>query len=176
MTHSRRGSMLIEQVVLMGVGSTIFLIALGLLHQTLKYKRTAQVRTESVLATSRLAQQIRTDGMQCFNARFNSNEQLDLQLADSSTIRFRCNDGVVTREKIGLASDMEKILARETYSLGSNCHAMFEVKEGRSVIIHFIERPSSSSDLANSLSPTGEWSVVAPLGLSFANEIDGELP
>jgi hypothetical protein len=168
--------MLIEQVALMGVSSTIFLIALGLLHQTLKYKRTAQIRTESVVATNRLAQQIRTDGLHCVEARRTSNEEMELQLADSSTARFRSVEGVVIREKIGLASDAEKILASETYSLGSNCKAMFEVKEGRSVIIHFIETPSSSSDLANSLSPTGEWSVVAPLGLSFANEIDGESP
>ena len=89
MKHPRRGSMLIEQVALMGVSSTIFLIALGLLHQTMKYKRTAQIRTESVLATSRLAQQIRADGMQCLTARFNSNEQVELQLVDSSTVRFR---------------------------------------------------------------------------------------
>ena len=176
MKHPRRGSMLIEQVALIGVSSTIFLIALGLLHQTMKYKRTAQIRTDSVLAISRLAQQIRTDGLLCINARFNSNEQVELQLADSSTIGFRCNDGVVIREKINRAADAEEILARETYSLGANCNAMFEVKEGRSVIIHFIETPYSSSIVSKSLSPTGQWSVVAPLGFSRSTLIEGESP
>jgi hypothetical protein len=176
MKHPRRGSMLIEQVALLGVSSTIFLIAIGLLHQTLKYKRTAQIRTESVLATSRLAQQIRTDGLLCINARFNSKEQVELQLTDLSTARYRCDDGVVIREKINLAADAEKILARETYSLGSNCNAMFEVKEGRSVIIHFIETPYSSSIVSKSLSPTGQWSVVAPLGFSLSARIEGESP
>lgn len=176
MKHPRRGSMLIEQVALMGVSSTIFLIALGLLHQTMKYKRTAQIRTESVRATSRLAQQIRADGMLCLSARFNPNEQVELQLVDSSTVRFRYSEGVVIREKIGLASDAEKILASEAYSLGSNCNAMFEVKEGRSVIIHFLETPTSSSSLAKSLSPTGQWSVVAPFGFSFSTGIEGESP
>lgn len=176
MKHPRRGSMLIEQVALMGVSSSIFLIALGLLHQTMKYKRTAQIRTDSVLATSRLAQQIRTDGMQCVTARFDSNEQVELQLADLSILRFRCIDGVVIREKIGLASDAEKVLASETYSLGSNCNVMFEVKEGRSVIIHFIETPFRSSSLPKSISPTGQWSVVAPLGFSRSTGTEGESP
>jgi hypothetical protein len=174
MKHPRRGSMLIEQVALMGVSSTIFLIALGLLHQTMKYKRTAQIRTESVLSTSRLAQQMRTDGLRCSNARFNSSEQVELQLNDLSTARYRCDNGVVIREKIIRAADAEKILASETYSLGTNCNAIFEVKEGRFVIIHFIETPYSSSIVSKS--PTGQWSVVAPLGFSLSTGTDGETP
>lgn len=165
MKKLRRGSMLIEQVALMGVSSSIFLIALGLLHQTLKYKRTSQMRTESVLATCRLSQQIRTDGLQCMEAKSSSEETMELVLANTTTVRFRSSKNVVIREKIEGMSDAMKVVARESYFLGSNCNAMFEVQDGRSAFIRFIEVPSNSSETVTVASPTRVWTVVAPLGL-----------
>jgi hypothetical protein len=164
MNKRRRGSMLIEQVALMGVSSSIFLIALGLLHQTLKYKRTSQMRTESVLATGRLSQQIRTDGLQCIEAKISSEETMELVLANTTTVRFRSSKNVVTREKIEGMSNAMQVVARESYFLGSNCNATFEVQDGQFACIRFIEVPANSSETVTAASPTRVWTIVAPLG------------
>ncbi len=117
----RSGTVLMETIICMGIGSVLMLLAVKLLHQSFQHSRQTKSRFDVAIAQNRLARQFRTDAWSAIEAQANA-EQVVFRSSDSATISYQNINGFVQREtqREGRPASFER------YSLGAGTEARFE--------------------------------------------------
>lgn len=118
-----RGYTLIELCVSMSVGSSLMVLAVGLLHQTLSLSSVAKSHADQHRAMERLAQDFRHDVHLAVAANVDEPTAIDLEREDGSIIRYRADSLRIRREQ---QSD-GKIQRREEYQFARPVAVQFEI-------------------------------------------------
>lgn len=95
--HRHRGSMLVELLVCMAAGSTLMMLAIGLVHQSLTISREGAHDVDRIRTVARLASQFRHDAHRAAEASAKSEAELRLKLSDASEVVYRVSDHRLTR-------------------------------------------------------------------------------
>ncbi len=91
--NARRGSTMIEMVISMGVGSSLMLLGIGLVHQSFRLSRNTQSQSDIERSFSRLSQQFREDVHGASDVSLRSNDSIELAQSDEIHILYR-RDGL----------------------------------------------------------------------------------
>jgi len=90
----RNGISLIETVIAVSASSLIFLLTIGVLHQTMLLSSKAKNRTDFHQSNIRLAKYFRDDVHQALQMKLADDGSLELTLKDSETVTYRMENGV----------------------------------------------------------------------------------
>ncbi len=119
---------LIELVLTMTVGSSLMVLSIGLLQQSMRLATLARHRAETHRALDRLASEFRHDLHRAVQCSIEQPNRIDLVMGDSTEVSYIAQSNVVTREQGGggEAQDASQPLRRESYDLGEGGSATFE--------------------------------------------------
>jgi hypothetical protein len=92
----RNGISLIETMIAVSASSLIFLLSIGVLHQTLRLSSKAKSRTDFHQSNTRFARCFRDDVHQATNLKIDDAGTLILTLKESGAIAYRMESGVVS--------------------------------------------------------------------------------
>lgn len=92
-----RGSMLVELLMSMAAGSTLMLLAIGLVHQSLTISREGAHDIDRIRTVAQLASQFRHDAHRAAEATAESETELHMKLSDESEVVYRVSDHRLTR-------------------------------------------------------------------------------
>ena len=92
----RNGISLIETMIAVSASSLIFLLSIGVLHQSMRLSSKAKSRTDFYQSNSRLAKCFREDVHQAMNQEVTDDGTLKLTLKESGVITYRMASGDVT--------------------------------------------------------------------------------
>jgi hypothetical protein len=95
---TRRAATLVEMVMTMSAGTSLILLAIGLMHQTLTLSRQASGRADAQRSLARLAMLFRDDVHRARAVAVENDDQLNLELADEGRVLYRFVDHRLTRE------------------------------------------------------------------------------
>ena len=92
----RNGVSLIETMIAVSASSLIFLLSIGVLHQSMRLSSKAKSRTDFHQSNTRLAKCFREDVHQAMNQEMTDDGTLKLTLNESGVITYRMASGDVT--------------------------------------------------------------------------------
>jgi prepilin-type N-terminal cleavage/methylation domain-containing protein len=121
--NQRRGFTLVEVLVTMSVGSTLMVLAIGLVHQTLTLSTVARQRDDHLRSLNRLARQFRDDVHHSTACTVTTPDQLQLEMPDESVVTFRAESNRVTR----MQPTSDGRTRKATFLLLSNSSTQFAV-------------------------------------------------
>jgi hypothetical protein len=126
---ARRGYLLTEAVVVVGVSSTLAAVAIAVLASLLGVERTGRRRLETTNTLMRLSMQFRHDVAAADNALLGETPQvatseLRLRLADGCTVTYRAESGQVVRSE----DDGQTSPVHEAFLLPSAFQAQFAIE------------------------------------------------
>ena len=140
----------------MTMGSSLMLLAIGLVHQSMSMSKLAKVRWEHDQSLARLAQQFRSDVHLASELISASSDLLSLKLADDSTVTYKREVANLTWEKTGPKSEV----AREMFRFDEGCVATFANEKNPDRIVLQIERRLESTEFSTPV----DLRVVAVVG------------
>lgn len=147
---------LVELLTTLTLGSSIMLLAIGLVHQSMSMSKLAKVRWEHDQASARLAQLFRSDAHMAAELISLSPDSVSLKLIDGSVVNYKSQDSNVTWEKTSPNSEK----SREKFSFEANCRAAFQRVESPDRIVLQLERQSENTELA----PRVDLRIVSIIG------------
>ncbi len=146
----RKAFSLVEMLMTMTMGSSLMLLAIGLVHQSMSMSKLAKIRGEHAGSLDRLAQHFRGDVHAAAEVVSVSSDLISLKLADESTVTYKVEGSNVTREKTGPGTEV----ARELFRFDERCCATFASQASPQRIAVQVERRLENTE------------VVAPIDLS----------
>ncbi len=152
----RNAFTLVELLTTMTMGSSLMLLAVGLVHQSMSMSKLAKIRGEHDQSLARLAQQFRSDVHTASELISISSESLTLRLTDESMVIYKRESANVTWAKTGLSSEV----AHETFRFDERCLATFTKQSNPNRVVLQIERPVESTEF----SPPVDLRVIAVVG------------
>jgi prepilin-type N-terminal cleavage/methylation domain-containing protein len=152
----RKAFTLVEMLMTMTMGSSLMLLAIGLVHQAMSMSKLAKVRGEHDHSLARLALQFRSDVHLAPELVSAAPDSVHLKLADESTVTYKREAANVTREKTGLGSEV----ARELFRLDERCVVTFANETNPDRVVLLVER---RVEIAEVSSPV-DLRVVAVVG------------
>lgn len=152
----RNAFTLVEMLMTMTMGSSLMLLAIGLVHQSMSMSKLAKVRGEHDQSLARLAQQFRSDVHLASELVSFSPDLIHLKLADDSTVTYKREAATVTRDKTGPGTD----IARELFRFDERCMATFTSETYPECVVLQVERRVENSEVSSPV----ELRVVAVLG------------
>jgi prepilin-type N-terminal cleavage/methylation domain-containing protein len=152
----RRAFTLVELLTTMTIGSSIMLLAIGLVHQSMSMSKLNKARWEHDQSLARLAQQFRSDVHAASEVISVSAESLLLKLDDGSLVTYKRDAGGVILEKASSASAS----ARDVFRLSADCQAVFVLQTDPNRIVLQVERSVENTEFQ----PPVDLRVVAMVG------------
>jgi prepilin-type N-terminal cleavage/methylation domain-containing protein len=152
----RRGFTLSEMLVTLTTGSSLMLLAIGLVHQSFSLSKLAKTRSEHERSIARMALQFRSDAHSAVELTAVSADSVVLKMPDHSAVSYRCDAANVTRQHDG--KDVE--VARDVFPLDENCSVTFASQAAPSRALLQIERRLKNSEIASKV----DLRVVAVIG------------
>lgn len=119
----RIGHTLIELCVTMSIGSSLMVVAIGLVHQSLTLASAARGRAAAHRVIDRLAHDMRRDVHVSNEAEAISPQQIDVSWEDGSVVQYRIVDHRVQRVQL----DNGTPVRRNAYELGESVVATFRL-------------------------------------------------
>jgi len=163
MSHpSRNGYTLIELSVTISVGSSLMMLAVGLLHQTMNLTSTARTRAAQHHTLDRLTQDFRQDVHVTTEAALTDPQHLELLRADGTAVRYQIEPARIRREERLEGA----IVRREDYVLGEGLVVTFETMDQPERAAFQLRAPSANAGAGPS--PTRQ--VAAVLGRKLAHQ------
>jgi hypothetical protein len=126
MKSARRGSTLLEAVTSIAAGSTILLLSIGLIHQSMHWSKQLQSRNGMQRTMQQLARQWRNDSHEALGSETTSEEELVFLGADGSQIIYRTQGPEVTRTETQADTVPGSIARKERFVLADACSVHFE--------------------------------------------------
>jgi prepilin-type N-terminal cleavage/methylation domain-containing protein len=154
--YQRKGFTLVELLTTMTMGSSIMLLAIGLVHQSMTMSKLAKVRWEHDQSLARLAQQFRSDVHAAAEVTSISAESLSLKLPDNSAITYKFEADTLRWQKTSPSTDV----AHDTFRFSPGCTGVFSLQEDSKFIVLHLERRLDSSEFL----PPVDLRVVAAIG------------
>jgi len=127
---------LIEMLMTMTMGSSLMLLAIGLVHQSLSLSKLGKARSEHDNSLNRLAQQFRSDAHSASAVLAASAESLQLSMPDSTTVTYRAEESSVRREQTALEGPQ----SHERFQFEPLCNIQFRVPADSSLAQFQLER------------------------------------
>ena len=121
--NRRHGITMIEVVVTMTVGSTLMVLAIGLVHQTLSLSTASRQRDDHLRSLNLLSRQFRVDVHRATDCTVPSPDQLQLEMPDETVVTFQAESNRVTRTQ----PTSDGRTRRAVFSLLSNSSARFQL-------------------------------------------------
>ena len=161
----RKAFTLVELLTTMTVGSSIMLLAIGLVHQSMSMSKLAKNRWEHDQSLARLTQQFRNDVHSASEVILASEKSLSLKLADSSIVTYKCEAESVSWEKA--SPDAE--VARDTFRFNEGCVPAFSTQTEPERIVLQVERKLESTEFARPVdlrvvAVVGRWQQLEKVG------------
>lgn len=125
--NRRRGSSLVELMMCMTAGSTLMLVAIGLVHQTLTVSSQASQQVDHDRTLARLATQFRRDAHAATEASADAETELRLSLSDETEVIYAAADRKITRRHELASGEVEN----ETFALDDKHSATFPTQSER---------------------------------------------
>jgi prepilin-type N-terminal cleavage/methylation domain-containing protein len=158
---NRNAYSLVELMVTMSIGSSLMLLAVGLVHQSFTLSSTAKSRIDHQRATDRLSHDFRQDVHRASEAIIDQPEQVELVRSDGVRIRYVADGSRVQREET-LNGEVQR---REAYRLSESLLATFQtVNQPRRLILQL------SPTASNLPVTTPARQVAAVLGRTLTHE------
>ena len=156
-----RAFTLVEMLMTMTMGSSLMLLAIGLVHQSMAVSKLSKTREEHSRSLARLAQQFRSDVHLATALVSVSPDSVSLQLADESTVIYQRDAANVTRETSGPNREM----ARELYSFDERCVATFANEADPNRVRLQVERRLENTEVPSQLdlrviAVVGRWQLL----------------
>ncbi|MFG0253692.1 MAG: type II secretion system protein J [Rhodopirellula sp. JB053] len=141
---ARRGSSLIEIMVVLSVSSTLLVLAVGWIHQSIRLASILRSHERHHQSVLRLARQFRDDAH--LAARVFQNQNEIRFWAEDSEIRYQIDDSTVTR--IYQTPSDDEPPHRESYQLAVRCQASFDLPPDSDWVTLTVRRrpPSSAAE------------------------------
>lgn len=119
MNRSRKGSLLIETIIGVGVSSAMILAAITLLHQTMSWSKVNKSRSDQVRTVEHLASQWRLDAHAAEDFELNGDDGVTFVFRDSRKVVYKKTDDSLIREdgKTGESSTSGDPKSREVFRL-----------------------------------------------------------
>jgi prepilin-type N-terminal cleavage/methylation domain-containing protein len=117
----RKAFTLVELLMTMTMGSSLMLLAIGLVHQSMSMSKLAKIRGDHDRTLARLAQQFRSDIHRATELVSVSNDAVKLKLVEESYVTYKRDAAIVTRELM-VPTGVE---ARELFRFDEWCTATF---------------------------------------------------
>lgn len=157
----RLGYTLVELLMTLTVGSTLLVLAIGMVHKSMLISESTQRRCEQLLATDRFVEQFRNDLHYGKQVDCDSASELSVVCGDNSKIAYRAEANRITREQ---SLDTNQI-RREELVLDDNSFGQFK-KHSQSNITGLTIR--SNIDLCDTETRI-ERNIEAVIGLLRSN-------
>ncbi len=164
----RRAFTLVELLTTMTMGSSVMLLAIGLVHQSMSMSKLAKVRWEHDQSLARLAERFRSDVHSASALISASTKSLSLKL-DESTVVYKYDAAQVTWEK----TSPHSAVARETFRFDERCAANFASQAHPNRVVLQVERQVESTEVPSRV----DLRVVAVVGRwQQLERVGGNLP
>ena len=129
-SSSRRGYLLVEMLVVIGVSSALAAVAVGLLASLVRVERVGRRHFDQTNALLRLSKQFRRDVAAAEQATFSDadvrrSSELLLRMSADITVTYRAEPGRLLR----LENEGPTTAAREMFTLPATAEARFDVDE-----------------------------------------------
>ncbi len=131
-----RAFTLIEMLMTMTMGSSLMLLAIGLVHQSLSLSKLGKVRGEHDLTVSRLAQQFRADVHSAATVKAASADSLQLEMPDGTAITYSVKDATLQRFR----TTIEGVNGYEQFRFEPLCRVQFRSQTADEVVLLQLER------------------------------------
>ncbi len=159
--RNRNAYSLVELMVTMSIGSSLMMLAVGLVHQSFTLASTAKSRIDHQRTTDRLTHDFRQDAHRASDAMVDQPQQVELIRSDGVRVRYVVDGSHIQREE----SLNGQVQRREGYQLSENLLASFQtVDQPRRLILQL--SPTASNPPATS--PARQ--VTAVLGRTLTHE------
>lgn len=133
--RKHRGSTIVEVIVLMLFSSSLLMVAIGAVHQSMQLSRGASARLSQVHTINRCAEQFRIDCHYAFQARTESENQIVLEFNESMKVIYLSKNNLFVRE----SWEGERLVKSEELVLGRTSAVKFSLKEDTSLATFTIE-------------------------------------
>lgn len=134
--HRRSGSSLIEVIVLLSVSSTLLLIAVGWIHQSMRLATVLRDHERHHQSLMRLSRQFRDDANA---ARTITGDGAEVDFAmDDVSVRYEIESNVVRRSQMSKTS--ETIFGIETYQLRDRAVVTLDLTDSPQRVSLFVHR------------------------------------
>lgn len=154
--NRRSAFTLVEMLMTMTVGSSLMLLAIGLVHQSLSMSKLAKTRGDHDRSLAWLAQQFRSDSHLTSELISVSSVGMSMKLVDESVVTYQWNAPTVSREQSGPGRDT----ARESFRLDEACIAAFASLDHPSRAVIQVERKIANTEVPSPM----DMRIVAVVG------------
>lgn len=162
----RRASSLVELMMCMTAGSSLMLVAIGMVHQTMTVSRQTTEQTDHDRSLARLAMQFRFDAHRASGASAKSENELSLTCSDGTVVTYQFADRHITRRHQRASGEDEQ----EGFALGGQATATFQALSDPDRVELIIRRDAGLQHVP----PRTELHVTAALHKLLRAEQGGE--
>lgn len=143
----RKGFTLVEMLVVISVGSTLMMLAIGLVHQSMTLSKAVQSNSERLHATNRFIDQFREDVHTSNNVVCQDSKSLNIEFGDASSsrtkqIRYTSSNNKILREEV--VPDGK--IRREELVLGDKVFGSFELDSNEQIASLKIQKDLEAQD------------------------------
>lgn len=143
MRTNRNGFTLVELLTTVTVGSTLMVLALNLVHQTMLLSQAARDRCQRMQSTNLFIDQFRQDIHAAKSVVVTPDQELTVEFENVAAVIYRAIDNRITREQ----QPINDRAHRETLNLGDHAHCHFKLLKSPSRVALTI---ASETDIADS--------------------------
>lgn len=162
----RRASSLVELMMSMTAGSSLMLVAIGLVHQTMTVSRQTTEQTDHDRSLARLAMQFRFDAHRASEATAESENELSLTWSDETKVTYQFADRHITRRHQRASGEEEQ----ERFALRGQATTTFEALSDPDRVELIIRRDAGLQNVP----PRTQLHVTAALHKLLRAEQGGE--
>jgi hypothetical protein len=167
-TNKRSAFTLIELSVTMATGSTLMMLAIGLVHQSMTLSSIGRERCDHQRTINRLASQFRRDVHRALQCTVQSPGSIQLILPDGDRISYEARANRLTRlQPLGVAGTR-----REVFEFHQRSSVTFEsIDQPTRAVVTIVYRPQGTIE-----QPRLDLRVAAVVGRLTAHEIGDAAP
>ena len=163
----RNGVSLIETMIAVSASSLIFVLAIGILHQTMRLSSKTKGRTDFHQSNARFASRFRDDVHHATSAKLGDGGTLFLTLEDVGTITYRIassNGSIVIRE---LKRSSGENTEQDVFRMLDSAQCEFKLKDNPDRVLLDVDseipgEPGSKRVEMRVSAVTNRWLSVAP--------------
>lgn len=149
--HARitHGSMLVEVVLCLMIGTSVLTLAIAVVHQTMQFSSLTRQHAAMELAVSRLERQLRDDIHQSVECQLESNTRFSASLPSGDRVRYSVDANRVRRELLSAASNGATAISTDAYLFRDAVQAEFDLEstEPKRVTLHITQSQAGTSSL-----------------------------
>ncbi len=134
---------LVEMLMTMTMGSSLMLLAIGLVHQSLSLSKLGKSRGEHDSNVNRFAQQFRSDVHSAKILQAVSAKSLQLTMPDSTTVSYYAEESSVRREQ----TSIEGPQANDRFCFEPLCNIQFQPIADSQLVQFHLERRFKNHEL-----------------------------